>query len=166
MKLTIPAKGLERALSMVARAASRSGSMPITAAVLIDATEEGVITLSATDLDLSLQLRAQTEAERPGKVAVGSRVLSDLVRQMGEGELEVETDEPGEDGKPAGEMRLAAGDNAYTLRTHDPSHFPRIPDLRPRASSASPPEHSRTRSRRRSRPPPETTRARRLPACI
>jgi DNA polymerase III subunit beta len=131
MKLTIPAKGLERALSTVARAASRSGSIPITAAVLIDATEEGVITLSATDLDLSLQLRAQIEAERPGKVAVGARVLSDLVRQMGAGELQVETDEPGEDGKPAGEMRLAAGDNAYTLRTHDPGHFPRIPDLPP-----------------------------------
>lgn len=129
MKLTIPAKGLERALSTVARAASRSGSMPITAAVLIDATEEEVITLSATDLDLSLQLRAWIETERPGKVAVGARVLSDLVRQMGEGELEVETDETGEDDKPVGEMRLAAGDNAYTLRTHDPSHFPQIPDI-------------------------------------
>lgn len=129
MKLTIPAKGLERALSMVARAASRSGSIPIAAAVLIDAAEEGVIAFSATDLDLSLRLRAHIEAERPGKVAVGARVLLDLVRQMGEGELRIETDGPGEDGTPAGEMRLAAGDNAYTLRTHDPGHFPQIPDL-------------------------------------
>lgn len=120
MKLRIPVRGLERALSMVVRAAAHGNpGTPILSAALFEA-EGGSLRISATDGDLGATLRCSTQVEEEGRLAVGARVLYELVRSLKDGELTLEQKD--------GAAVLSHGGNRYSLRAYDAEGFPEFPE--------------------------------------
>lgn len=86
MELRIPVAELSKALSMMQGIVQRKNTMPILANVLleVDTNEDGsgILTLSATDLDVGMRTSRSCEVLTEGAVTVPARALSDMVRVL------------------------------------------------------------------------------------
>lgn len=108
-------------MSIVMKAAARStASNPLYSAVLFEAAG-GALRISATDAEISLSLRCAAKAEREGTLAVGARVLNDLVRSLDGGEITLQERD--------GQARLSYGEGEYALRLYAAEDFPKIPEF-------------------------------------
>lgn len=122
MKITCPRDALSQALQLVGRAVSARSSVQILAGVLLR-VEDGVLALSATDMEMSLRASLPAAAEGEGSVVVPGRLLVDIVRLLPPGDVTIEHDEAGS------VAHLRCGSAAYQLNTYNPDDFPRLPDV-------------------------------------
>ncbi len=72
------AKGLYRAQGIV----ERRTAMPILSNVLIEARTDGKVKLTATDLEVGMTCIQQAEVKQPGSVAVGAKILYEIVKNL------------------------------------------------------------------------------------
>jgi DNA polymerase-3 subunit beta len=82
MKMSIQAAELARALYRVQGIADRKSTMPILAHVLLDATPDQGLTVSATDLDVGLSGRYSAEVHQAGSVAIHARQVYEIVKSL------------------------------------------------------------------------------------
>jgi DNA polymerase-3 subunit beta len=86
MELRISVSELAKSLSKVIGIIPKKNTNPILLNVLLEAKVtdqgQGQIVLSATDLNISIQLVKACEVITPGSVAVGVRAISDMVRVL------------------------------------------------------------------------------------
>jgi len=122
VKITCPRDALSQALQLVGRAVSARSSVQILAGVLLR-VEDGVLALSATDMEMSLRASLPAAAEGEGSVVVPGRLLVDIVRLLPPGDVTIEHDEAGS------VAHLRCGSAAYQLNTYNPDDFPRLPDV-------------------------------------
>jgi DNA polymerase-3 subunit beta len=121
VKLRIPVRGLERALSLAVRAAAHGNpGTPVLSAALFEA-EGSSLRISATDGELGSSLRCSTQVEEEGRLAAGARVLHELVRSLKDGELTLE--------QKNGVAILSHGGNRYSLRAYDAKGFPEVSEF-------------------------------------
>jgi DNA polymerase III subunit beta len=118
MKLTIERAALLKALAHVQNVVERRTTIPILANVLIDARDGGV-SLTATDMDLSVVERGPAEVMTPGSTTVQAHTLYDIARKLPEGSTV--TMERREDGA---ELNLKAGRSSFDLPALPPEDFP------------------------------------------
>lgn len=121
MKLRIPVRGLERALSMVARAAAHGNPGTLVLSAALFEAEGRSLRISATDGELGSSLRCSTQVEEEGRLAAGARVLHELVRSLKDGELTLE--------QKNGVMILSHEGNRYSLHAYDAKGFPEVPEF-------------------------------------
>ncbi len=132
MRFTIGQGEFLDALSAVANVVPARTPLPIIGNLLLVAEDEG-IRLSATDLDLSVTIRAVASVEQPGRVTLPARKLADMIRALpsslvrvqGEGEhvtVECESSRFVVHGLPADDFPsfpVLAFDGAATVRAGD-----------------------------------------------
>lgn len=82
MKMSIRTAELSRALYRVQGVADKKSTMPILAHVLLDASTEDGLTVSATDLDVGLSGTYAAEVSTPGAVAVHARQLYEIIKSL------------------------------------------------------------------------------------
>lgn len=85
MKATIERATLMKSLGHVQSVVERRNTIPILSNVLIEAKEEGVIRLMATDLDLQIVEEASAAVDQPGTTTVSAHTLFEIVRKLPEG---------------------------------------------------------------------------------
>lgn len=119
MRLTCAKEDLAAALSAVGRAASAKSTVPVLGNVLIRA-EEGVVLLSATDMEISLRAPMAAQVDEPGAVVL-PRLAADIVRSMPPSSVVLEH-RSGE-----GVVQLSSGSSSFTLNCHQASEFPELP---------------------------------------
>lgn len=110
MKVLIERSNLLKALSHAQSVVERKTTIPILANVLVDAKEDGTLTLSATDLDLGFQETITAKTDCPGATTVPAHTLYDIVRKLPEGaevELSLEVD--------TNQLILKSGRSRFTL---------------------------------------------------
>jgi DNA polymerase-3 subunit beta len=90
MKFTISQEEFLRALGAVSGVVPSRTTLPILSDVLIETTEDG-ITLSATDLDLSVMVRAKASLKSAGAVTLPARRLNELIRELPPSPVHVES---------------------------------------------------------------------------
>jgi len=90
MKFTISQEEFLRALGAVSGVVPSRTTLPILSDVLIETTEDR-ITLSATDLDLSVMVRAKASVKSAGAVTLPARRLSELIRELPPSPVHVES---------------------------------------------------------------------------
>ena len=124
MKVKAKAGVLSKLLAIVARVIpAKRTAVPILSAVLIEA-KDGVLKMSATDMEISIALGARAPVEEEGSVAVPARVLLDILKSLPDEEVLLAAD-----GKTA---TVSRGKNAYELVAHDnPDAFPKLPAFPP-----------------------------------
>ena len=120
MKATIERATLLRCLQHVQSVVERRNTIPILSNVLIDAAENGSVTVMATDLDL--QVRETMDAasvDSAGSITVSAHLLFDIARKLPDGsQVSIETAE--------NRMEIKAGRSRFKLPTLPRDDFPTI----------------------------------------
>lgn len=92
MKFICQKQNLIKVLNIVSKAVSVRTTIPVLKGILIKA-EEGKLTMSASDLDLSIEDSTEAEVSEEGSVIVMARLFSDIVRKLPGDEVQIETDD-------------------------------------------------------------------------
>ncbi len=85
MEFRIQVQELARTLALFQSIVQKKNTMPILANVLLEASTEGnseFLTLSATDLEISLKTRIPCKVAKPGLSTVSAKTLSDIVKLL------------------------------------------------------------------------------------
>lgn len=89
MKFICQQQNLIKALNIVSKAVSVRTTIPVLKGIMLKA-EDGKLTMSASDLDLSIQDTVIAEVSESGSVIVMARLFSDIVRKLPGEEVQVE----------------------------------------------------------------------------
>jgi DNA polymerase III subunit beta len=127
---------LSEALQTVQRAVSARPGIPALTGVLLEAADEGSLTLTTTDLEVSARLTTDVQVTEPGTVLVPARLLADTVKSLSDAPVEVEADQA--------QARIRCAAYEGSLRLLPVEDFPRRRDS-PRRSGRSLAPHRATR---------------------
>jgi len=92
MKLTILQEKLKKGLSIIEKISSKSLTLPILNNVLVS-TEKNFLNLSATDLEIGINLWILTKIEEQGKVAIPSKLFSSFANLLPNEKINIEQEE-------------------------------------------------------------------------
>lgn len=119
MKFRIEREVLAEALGTVSRVASnRNAALPALSGVLFSVTGDELM-LTCTDGDMSIEFRLSVGGQGDGKAVANARLVSDIVRSLGEGRVEVALE--GE------QLVISGGRSRFTVPTFATSDFPAVP---------------------------------------
>lgn len=100
------------------RGVSSRVTMPILSGLFITA-EGGRLTISSTDLEMSIKAEMDAEISESGSTVVSGRLIGDIIKNLPSGKLEVETGEKF--------MKIKSSAGEYRIREMMPEDFPQIP---------------------------------------
>ncbi len=122
MKLAFERAALLKALAHVQSVVERRTTIPILSNVKLEAGPHG-ISLTATDMDLSVVEATEAEVMQPGATTAAAHTLYDVVRKLPEGSrIELEGGEQG------AELTLRAGRSTFDLPCLPATDFPAMND--------------------------------------
>lgn len=125
MKLRVDRNELWQGIDTVLEAVSSKPSLPVLANILLDADEK-TLSLSATDLDLSIRTQVPAIVEEKGRTTVSARKLAEITREWPESEMSIEAQE--ERLKLSGRLGDAeSSEGAYSLSGIEAEEFPSMP---------------------------------------
>jgi len=122
MKLTCAKDELAEKLQVAGRGVSTRTTVQILAGILLRA-EGGRLSLSATDMEISLRVALDAQVEDEGSVVVPGRLLVDIVRLLPAGEVTISHR------AEEGVVELVCGSASYRLHTYAAEDFPRLPEI-------------------------------------
>lgn len=88
MKLKVEKTELLSLISKTQNIVEKRNTMPVLANVLLEAKDDR-LKVYATDLEVSLTDEISAKIQTPGTVAVGAKNLFDIIRELGDGEIEL-----------------------------------------------------------------------------
>ena len=107
---------LADALTTAGRAAtSRTGTLPVLSGVRLDVDAE-TLTVTGTDLELTIRLSVPVHSDQPGSVVVPARLVGDIVKALPAGAVEVSLNDD--------EMSISAGRSQFSVRPLSLSDYP------------------------------------------
>lgn len=118
MKFSINKTELQRALTVVQKGVSTRSTLPVLSGILIDAVGDAIV-LQSTDLELSIQTSVAALIEEPGKVVVPGKLFSDIVKNLPEAAVHVES--------APGEAHVTCDTSAFSVKTLAAEDFPAFP---------------------------------------
>ncbi|MCR5481888.1 MAG: DNA polymerase III subunit beta [Clostridia bacterium] len=93
MKFTCTQQTLSKALNTVSKAVTNRTTIPILKGILLDATEDGKLSLTASDMEISIEKKIDVDVIKPGKAVVQAKLFSDIIRKLSSGEVLIELKE-------------------------------------------------------------------------
>ena len=122
MKLAFERAALLKSLAHVQSVVERRTTIPILSNVKLEADADG-ISLTATDMDLSVVEATEAEVIQPGATTAPAHTLYDVVRKLPEGsQIELERRDQG------AELSLRSGRTAFDLPCLPAADFPAMTD--------------------------------------
>ena len=119
MRATIERATLLKSLSHVQSVVERRNTIPILSNVLIEASDNGQIKLTATDLDLQIVETFAADVETPGATTVSAHTLFEIARKLPDGsQVQLQAAD--------GRMAVNAGRARFSLATLPRDDFPMI----------------------------------------
>ena len=100
------------------RGVSSRVTMPILSGLLIT-SEGGKVTISSTDLEMSIRAEMEAEVVESGSTVVSGRLIGDIIKSLPAGKVEIETGEKF--------MTIKSTGGEYRIREMMPEDFPQIP---------------------------------------
>lgn len=122
MKIRIARQSLTEELFKLQGVVSQRSTLAILSNALLEAAD-GKLTLHATDLDTSVSTSCECEVLEPGRVTLQAKSFYDIVKNLQEEELELETEENYW-------AKLTAGDVTCRIVGTHPEDFPQILDTK------------------------------------
>lgn len=139
MKFIIDRAKLFQALDAVSDIVPTKTAIPVLSHLLIESKEAtGEITISATDLDISITTSAPAKVNEAGRFTVPARKFIDIIRELHEGSISIKAKDNkivinsaiGGDKSSATESKedsLRPGHGVYILMGHSPEDYPELP---------------------------------------
>ncbi|HEX6452623.1 MAG TPA: DNA polymerase III subunit beta [Trebonia sp.] len=128
MKFTVERDALAEAAGWVARALPTRPVIPVLAGLLLRAEEDGGLTLSCFDYEVSARMRVPAEVSEPGTALVPGRLLVEITRSLPSRPVDFGPDPEG--------MSMTCGEAAFTLVTLPVEEYPELPELPQLAGTA------------------------------
>lgn len=131
MRFIVSTSTLLRQLQAVNGASSSSTVLPILENFLFE-IKDGILTVSATDLQTSMTTSLSVEAKEDGKVAIPSKILLETLKTLPDQPISFSVDEK------TFAIEISAGDGKYKLNGENGEDFPKIPTVDNPSSVAMP----------------------------
>lgn len=122
MKFTCSQQTLSKALNTVSKAVTSRTTIPILKGILIKASSDGTLTLSASDLELSIEKKVEANVEDEGSIVVLSKLFSDIVRKLPSGDILIEE-------KENNTVLIKTISSEFTIVGLESDEFPNINEL-------------------------------------
>lgn len=90
MKFTCKQQTLSKALNTVSKAVSTRTTLPVLKGILLEADGSGRLTLSASDLDISIRKTIEADVTEPGSAVVASKLFGDIIRKLPSEMIQIE----------------------------------------------------------------------------
>jgi DNA polymerase III subunit beta len=119
MKFRVERDVLAEAVTWVARGLPNRPPVPVLAGVLIEASDEGTLTLSAFDYEVSAKITVAAEVAEPGTVLVLGRLLADISRNLPNRPVDVATD--------GSKVQVTCGSSRFSLLLMPTDDYPTLP---------------------------------------
>jgi DNA polymerase III subunit beta len=129
MRFSIQRDTLTEAVAWVARSLPTRPVLPILSGMLISATstgDEGELTLSCFDYEISARIRVTADVAEPGTVLVPGRLLAEITRSLPDYVVDVDTGQLKDGGT---DVTFTCGPAAFSLVTLPVGEYPKLPDL-------------------------------------
>ena len=117
MKFTCSQGALARALNTVSKAVSIRTTIPILKGFLLS-VKDSELTITASDLDLSIETKMEVQAAEEGSAVVSSKLFSEIIRKLPNAIVQVEE----EDGK----MEISCLGSHFSIVSLPADEFPAI----------------------------------------
>ncbi len=118
MKFRCEREALAEALSTAGRAATgRTGALPVLSGLRLELVGDR-LSITGTDLDLTIQLTLSVGGEGDGGVVLPARLVADIVRSMGAGKVEVAVD--------GDEVSITGGRSQFSVRPLSFDDYPKL----------------------------------------
>ena len=95
MKFTCNQQTLAKALNTVSKAVSNRTTIPILKGIMIKATDDNHLILTASDLEISIKKEIVADVQEPGAFVVMAKLFSDIIRKLPNEDILIKEDESG-----------------------------------------------------------------------
>lgn len=119
MKFRVERDVLAEAVTWAARGLPTRPPVPVLAGVLLEASAEGTLTLSAFDYEVSARVTVPAEVSEPGTVLVLGRLLADISRNLPARPIDVSTD--------GNKVQVTCGSSRFSLLMMPADDYPTLP---------------------------------------
>jgi DNA polymerase III subunit beta len=119
VKFRVEREVLADAVTWVARGLPARPPVPVLAGVLIEASEEGTLTLSAFDYEVSAKVTVAADVSEGGTVLVLGRLLADISRNLPAKPIDVATD--------GTKVAVTCGASRFSLMQMPADDYPTLP---------------------------------------
>lgn len=118
MKLRCERDSLAEAFSTAGRATSSRSSLPVLSGLRLELSGDR-LTVTGSDLDLTIRLNLQVGGERDGVSVIPAKLAADIVRSLGDGAITVDASED--------EVTISGGRSNFALKPLAAGDYPRLP---------------------------------------
>lgn len=119
MKFRLERDVLAEAVTWVARGVPARPSVPVLAGILVEAADDGTVTLSAYDYDASARITIAAEVAEAGRVLVLGRLLAEIARNLPTKPVEIETH--------GSKVDMTCGSARFSLMQMPETDYPTLP---------------------------------------
>ncbi|MFE5968676.1 DNA polymerase III subunit beta [Streptomyces sp. NPDC056463] len=120
MKIRVERDVLAEAVAWVARSLPARPPAPVLAGLLLKA-EDGALSFSSFDYEVSARVSVEAEIEEDGTVLVSGRLLADICRALPNRPVEISTD--------GVRATVICGSSRFTLHTLPVEEYPALPEM-------------------------------------
>ncbi|MEU8618268.1 DNA polymerase III subunit beta [Streptomyces sp. NPDC048623] len=120
MKIRVERDVLAEAVAWVARSLPARPPAPVLAGLLLKA-EDGALSFSSFDYEVSARVSVEAEVEEDGTVLVSGRLLADICRALPNRPVEISTD--------GVRATVVCGSSRFTLHTLPVEEYPALPEM-------------------------------------
>lgn len=117
MKFRCERDSLAEAFLTASRATSGRSGLPVLSGLQLELAGSR-LTVTGTDLDLTIQLQLEVGGERDGTLVLPAKLVADIVRSLGSGAVEIAAD--GDD------VSITGGRTEFTVRSFAADDYPRL----------------------------------------
>ena len=119
MKFRVERDVLAEAVTWVARGLPARPPVPVLAGILLRADDDGTLTLSAFDYEVSARITVAAEVSEPGTVLVLGRLLADISRNLPDRPIDVATE--------GSKVQVTCGSSRFSLLLMPADDYPTLP---------------------------------------
>ncbi|WP_019548121.1 DNA polymerase III subunit beta [Streptomyces sulphureus] len=120
MKIRVERDVLAEAVAWAAKSLPARPPVPVLAGLLLK-TEDGTLSLSGFDYEVSARVSVEAEVEEEGTVLVSGRLLADICRALPNRPVEISTD--------GVRATVVCGSSRFTLHTLPVEEYPALPEM-------------------------------------
>ncbi|MBB1254341.1 DNA polymerase III subunit beta [Streptomyces alkaliterrae] len=120
MKIRVERDVLAEAVAWAAKSLPARPPVPVLAGLLLKA-EEGVLSLSGFDYEVSARVSIEADVEEEGTVLVSGKLLADISRALPNRPVEISTD--------GVRVTVVCGSSRFTLHTLPVEEYPALPEM-------------------------------------
>ena len=118
MKLKVLQENLVKAINISSRFTSGHAQLPVLANILLSA-ERNKLLISATNLEVSINLSVGAKVEKGGNITVPAKVINDIVSNLDIGQVDLETENE--------ILKISTNDFTSSVSGMNSSDFPSVP---------------------------------------